>query len=57
MTPHVDWSRYLQQQGAKTTSDVNVRTPTFFAALDSVIPALPVDNAKAYSAGMPRAAR
>ena len=48
MTPHVDWSRYLQQQGAKTTSDVNVRTPSFFAALDSLIPAMPVENWKAY---------
>jgi putative endopeptidase len=48
MTPHIDWNRYLQQQGAKATSDVNVRTPTFFAALDSLIPAVPVDTWKAY---------
>jgi putative endopeptidase len=48
MTPHIDWHRYLSQQGAKSTSDVNVRTPTFFTALDSLIPAAAVDNWKAY---------
>jgi putative endopeptidase len=48
MTPHLNWPRYLQQQGAKTTSDVNVRTPTFFTALDSLIPAVSVDVWKAY---------
>ena len=48
MTPHINWSRYLQQQGAKTTADVNVRTPTYFAALDSLLPAVPVDSWKAY---------
>ena len=48
MTPHVNWPSYLQQQGAKTTSDVNVRTPSFFTALDSLIPAVQVDNWKAY---------
>jgi putative endopeptidase len=47
-TPHIDWNRYLQQQGARTTADVNVRTPTYFAALDSLIPAISVDNWKAY---------
>ena len=48
MTPHLDWARYLQQQGAKTTSDVNVRTPSFFSALDSLIPAVSVENWKAF---------
>jgi putative endopeptidase len=48
MTPHIDWKRYLDQQGAKTVADVNVRTPTFFTALDSLIPAVSVDNWKAY---------
>jgi putative endopeptidase len=48
LTPHIDWKRYLQQQGAASTADVNVRTPTFFAALDSLIPAVPVDNWKTY---------
>ena len=48
MTPHIDWTRYLQQQGAKNVADVNVRTPSFFVALDSIIPAVPVDDWKAY---------
>ncbi|MEP6491315.1 MAG: M13 family metallopeptidase [bacterium] len=48
MTPHVNWSRYLQQQGAKTVADVNVRAPAYFTALDSLLVATPVDNWKAY---------
>jgi len=48
MTPHIDWQRYLQQQGAKTTSDVNVRAPRYFASLDTLITATPVDAWKAY---------
>jgi putative endopeptidase len=48
MTPHLDWPRYLQQQGAKNVTDVNVRAPTFFSALDSIVTAVPVDNWKAY---------
>ncbi|MDB4875013.1 MAG: peptidase [Gemmatimonadetes bacterium] len=47
-TPHVSWSRYLQQQGAKTLADVNVRAPAYFTALDSLIVATPVDTWKAY---------
>ncbi len=48
MTPHLDWTRYLEQQGAKHVTTVNVRTPAFFTALDSLIPATPVDTWKAY---------
>jgi putative endopeptidase len=48
MTPHIDWARYLQQQGAKTTSDVNVRAPTYFTALDPLLNATPVDTWKSY---------
>ena len=48
LTPHIDWKRYLDQQGAKTAADVNVRTPTFFAALDSLIPTVSVESWKAY---------
>jgi putative endopeptidase len=47
-TPHIDWQRYLQQQGAKSTSDVNVRAPKYFASLDTLIAATPVDTWKAY---------
>jgi putative endopeptidase len=46
-TPHIDWARYVQRQGDKPT-DVNVRTPTYFAALDSILVATPVDTWKAY---------
>ncbi len=48
MTPHVNWTRYLQQQGAKGTADVNVRAPAFFTALDTVIANSRVDDWKAY---------
>jgi len=48
MTPHIDWQRYLQQQGAKTTADVNVRAPQYFTALDTLITSTPVDTWKAY---------
>ncbi len=48
MTPHVDWNRYLQQQGAKTTSDVNVRAPAYFTALDTLLTSTPVDTWKTY---------
>lgn len=48
MTPHVNWTRYLQQQGAKTLADVNVRAPTYFTALDSLLVATPVESWKAY---------
>ena len=41
LTPHVSWTRYLQQQGAKATADVNVRAPAFFTALDTLISVTP----------------
>jgi len=47
-TPHVDWARYVRQQGGKNVGDVNVRTPAFFVALDSILVATPVDDWKAY---------
>ena len=48
MTPHMNWPRYLQQQGAKNVTVVNVRAPAFFTALDSLVAATPVDTWKAY---------
>ena len=48
MTPHLNWTRYLQQQGAKGVTEVNVRAPAYFTALDSLIVAVPVDDWKAY---------
>jgi putative endopeptidase len=47
-TPHIDWKRYLLQQGATATSSVNVRAPSYFAALDTLVVATPVDAWKAY---------
>jgi putative endopeptidase len=46
-TPHIDWARYVQRQGDRP-SDVNVRTPTYFVALDSILVATPADTWKAY---------
>jgi putative endopeptidase len=48
MTPHLNWQRYLQQQGSRTQSDVNVRAPAYFSAMDSLLAATPVDTWKAY---------
>jgi putative endopeptidase len=48
LTPHVSWTRYLQQQGAKGVAEVNVRAPSFFTALDTLIATTPVDDWKAY---------
>ncbi len=48
MTPRIDWTRYLQQQGAAHVTTVNVRTPTYFAALDSLLPAISVNDWKTY---------
>jgi putative endopeptidase len=48
MTPHVDWVRYVKQQGGKNVGDVNVRTPSYFTAFDSLLPATSVDDWKVY---------
>jgi putative endopeptidase len=48
LTPRLDWTRYLQQQGARNVTSANVRAPTFFKALDSLVAATPVDSWKAY---------
>ncbi len=47
-TPHLNWARYLQQRRASYAGDVNVRAPSFFKALDSLVAATPVDDWKAY---------
>jgi putative endopeptidase len=48
MTPHFNWPAYLKAEGAHTTTDVNVRAPAYFTALDSLLVATPVDSWKAY---------
>ncbi|MFI5229306.1 MAG: M13 family metallopeptidase [Gemmatimonadales bacterium] len=48
LAPHFNWPRYLQEQGAHTTTDVNVRVPKYFTALDSLVVATPVDAWRSY---------
>ncbi len=48
MTPHIDWRAYLNQVGGKAATVINVRQPSFFKALDSLIATVPLDNWKAY---------
>lgn len=51
MAPHLNFTRYLEQQGATKVTGaypVNVRVPTYFAALDSLIAATAVDQWKPY---------
>ena len=47
-TPHIDWRAYLAAVGGPRATTVNVRTPSFFAALDSLIAAVPLDDWKTY---------
>jgi putative endopeptidase len=47
-TPHVNWARYLQAHNARGSFDVNVRAPSFFTGLDSLLAATPVDQWQAY---------
>jgi putative endopeptidase len=48
LTPHIDWSRYLAEVGARGVSSVNVRQPEFMHALDSLVATAPLDQWKAY---------
>jgi putative endopeptidase len=48
LTPHIDWRTYLSAVGGAKATTVNVRTPAFFVALDSLIAAVSVDDWKAY---------
>ena len=47
-TPHIDWRSYLAAVGGAHATTVNVRTPAFFTALDSLLSAVPLDDWKAY---------
>ena len=47
MTPHIDWTRYVMRQGDRPAS-VNVRTPSYFTALDSIVASTPVSDWKNY---------
>jgi putative endopeptidase len=48
MTPHVNWTRYLQQHTARGSFDVNVRAPSYFMAMDSLLAATPVSDWQTY---------
>ncbi len=48
LAPHFNWPAYLKRQGATTTTDVNVRVPAYFKAMDSIVAATPVDAWKPY---------
>ena len=47
-TPHIDWRAYLATLNVRRATTVNVRTPRFFVALDSLVQAVPLDTWKAY---------
>jgi putative endopeptidase len=48
LTPHIDWSRYLREVGAKGVTTVNVRQPAFVQTLDTLVATAPIDQWKAY---------
>src|SRR5205085_3526960 len=48
LTPHIDWHGYLAAVGGARATTVNVRTPSFFTALDSLIAAAPLDDWRTY---------
>jgi len=49
MTPAVDWTRFLADQGApQRVRDINVMQPGYFRAIDTLLTTVPVDDWKAY---------
>jgi putative endopeptidase len=48
VTPHIDWHAYLAAVGGGRATTVNVRTPAFFSALDSLITAVSLEDWKTY---------
>jgi putative endopeptidase len=51
LTPHIDWRQYLNQLGGahgRHVATVNVRTPSFFASLDTLLTAVPISDWKSY---------
>jgi putative endopeptidase len=47
-TPHIDWAGYFKAQGAPAFTEVNVRQPAYFAAVDSLLAREPVESWRAY---------
>ncbi|HKW11456.1 MAG TPA: M13 family metallopeptidase [Gemmatimonadaceae bacterium] len=48
LTPRVAWQVYLATVGGARAKTVNVRTPAFFAALDSLLGVIPLPEWKTY---------
>ena len=48
LTPHIDWSSYLRDVGAKGVTTVNVRQPAFMQTLDTLVATAPIDQWRAY---------
>ena len=48
MTPHIDWAGYFKAQGAPAFTEVNVRQPVYFRAVDSLLATEPVETWRAY---------
>ncbi|MGZ8633619.1 MAG: M13 family metallopeptidase [Solirubrobacteraceae bacterium] len=48
MTPHIDWAGYFRAQGAPAFTEVNVRQPAYFKAVDSLLATEPVETWRAY---------
>ena len=48
MTPHFNWTRYFTDIGAPSVPAVDVKSPKFFAAVDSLLANAPIQDWKAY---------
>jgi putative endopeptidase len=48
LSPAYDWTAYMQNIGVTQKTDVNVATPDFFKALNSMLTSVPLDDWKTY---------
>jgi putative endopeptidase len=48
LVPAYDWASYMQKLGVNPSGDVNVATPEFFKAVNSMLSSVPVDDWKTY---------
>lgn len=48
IAPQFNWNAYFDAMGLKATNEINVGQPKFFAAMAKMIPAIPMDDWKAY---------
>jgi len=48
MTPHFDWNRYFTESGNPNIPAVDVKSPKFFTAVDSLLANVPLADWKAY---------